>query len=464
MKNGSTLIVQATARLAEFVVDTQYHDFPEEVIKRAKLITADTIGVAIGGSLEPDMQQLYKRLPEGRGASLLKAGFSAADPSTTAFANATAICFLELDEGNRPTGHPALHVLPSVLALSEAMNKTGKEFLTAFILGYEVQCRIQHAARLRKIVHPHGNFGHVGAIAAIGKLLSWNAEQIRQGINAAAALAMATSWQPCFEGATVRNSYAGLTAQTAFTVKLMIESGFTGYDGALAETFGEILGEEFKESMLVDRLGSSYSILNNYFKFHAACALTIPALDALADALKATFHHGSFPPLKAEQRPNPDQIKQILVRVAQNAVKLNRLARPNQLSAKFSIPYALAAFVVQGSSDLDNFRGDYLIDQRINNLANRVVIQEDPELTARYPEEAPAEVMIELVDGSRYFGYCSNPFGSSPNPPTSDDLLTKFQSLTSGILNDFSKERLWNDLMNLEHQINMADLLNEQNS
>ena len=75
-----------------------------------------------------------------------------------------------------------MHVLPSSLALSQTLGKSGADFLTALVLGYEVQARIQWASRLRWPVHPHGNFGHVGAVAAIGKLSGWDAEQIREDL------------------------------------------------------------------------------------------------------------------------------------------------------------------------------------------------------------------------------------------------------------------------------------------
>lgn len=451
MSVDDSQIGEETAKLSEFVADTNFSDLGSDVIKRAKLTVADTISVAICGSSSREMQKLYNRIPSGKESSLLKQGFPKSTLSFTAFANATAICFLELDEGSRPTGHPALHVLPSALALSQSLGKSGSQFLTAFILGYEVQYRIQKATRLKSIIHPHGNFGNAGAIAAIGKLSGWNAEKIRNGINASVGLAMATSWQPCLVGATVRNAYPGLTAQIAFTTKLLIESGFTGYGGALAETFGEILGEDFQASVLTEGIGKQYGITHNYFKFHAACALNHSVLDALAHALGMKIHHGSYPPFTVTgNHPDPKLIKKITVTVSKRSMRLAVNAKENELSSKFSIPYAVATFLVNGTASVDSFRCPNLGKAQVKDVMEKVEVVCSPEFTARWPIEDVAEIKIEMADGNFLQGKCSNPFGSASGDVRDEDLFAKFRELTSKTLNSLEIDQIWNHILNLE--------------
>lgn len=440
-------IVQATNQLAEFIASTTYHDIPTNVKEHAKLTLSDTIGVTLRGSSEPEMIRLYKNPYKGKGAIVLKSGFPETNPNVAAYLNAIATSFLELDEGSRPTGHPSLHVFPVSLALSQALNKTGADFITAFIIGYEVQYRIQQAASLRKVVHPHGNFGQVGAVAAIGKIMGWNTEQLRQGINAAAGLTMGTSWKPCIEGATIRNAFPGLTAQIAFTVKDLIESGFTGYDGALYETFGEILGEHFNISALTQDLGDKYGIQENYFKFHAACALVHPALDATTDAINC---NSGLPVISINSLPDSKAIIRIKIKVAKNAVRLSMVAKANQLSSKFSIPYAVAMYLLKGDSGLENFQGESLKDKNIFDLAKRVQVVEDDELSNRWPKEAACQVIIEMQNGDQLIGYCSNPYGSSLNPPSNIDLFVKFCSLTKKIFSDSQAQIIWQSLIDID--------------
>ena len=447
---------RATRELAAFVAGLRYEDLPEAVRERARWVFADTVGVALRGSIEPEMQALYPRLPAGGGARLLKEGFPATDPASAAWANAAAISFLELDEGSRPTGHPALHVLPVTLAFAQAQRASGRELLTALVAGYEVQARLQWATRLRWAVHPHGNFGHPAAVAAVGKLAGWDTEQLVHGITAAASLATATSWRPCLVGATVRNAYAGTTAQVAMSVRLLVEAGFTGDPAALAETFGNILGEGFDPAALTDRLGQRFGIMENYFKFHAACALTHPVLDALAQALGATRQEGVYPPWSTPPRPAPAEVVRVRVRVLERFARLAGPAQPNQLSAKFSIPYAVAAYLVTGQSAPASFTTAQAQDPVVRALQDRVEVTGDPALTTRWPKEAPAEVTIELRDGRVLHGRCDNPFGSYAVPPGVDSLRAKFLALVGAVLPSQAAEKLWQQALAVDQLEDMA--------
>lgn len=446
---------EATRALADFVSQTEAHHLPDSVIRRAEWIVADTIGVTLRGSSEPEATRLYENLSKDvvsgapASASVFRAGMPRLNAQAAALLNAVSTCFLELDEGSRPTGHPALHLVPSLFALAQSKGKSGSGFLTAFVLGYEVQARIQRACQLRPIVHPHGNFGLVGAVAALGKLSGWSNEQIYQGLLNASALVMATSWQPCLVGATVRNAYPGLTAQTAFTVKLLVESGFTGYEDALEETFGKILGTSFEPDELSHDLGTHFAVEENYFKFHAACALVHPVLDAIANALDVKRQTGNYPPLPLQKSLLADSIKHVKVRVLERSMRLNVTAQPNQLSAKFSIPYSVAAYLVRGKSDPDSFRGQVLTDPQIASLQSKVEVVGDRGLSAQWPDRHPASVEIHLEDGQILVGHCDNPFGSISHYPAEEDLKAKFMFLGKNILPSDQLETLWSNCMSL---------------
>lgn len=449
----------ATRSLAEFVATTAFEQIPEDVRRRAGWIVADTLAVSLYGSKEPEVERLYARIAEeddpGK-AVVMRRGLPRLNARSAAFLNAVAACFLELDEGMRPTGHPALHVLPAALAAAQQRSLTGREFLTGFILGYEVQARLQRACQLRSVVHPHGNFGHVGAIAALGKLSGWTEEYLYQGMISASGLVMATSWQPCLVGATVRNAFPGLSVQTAFTVSDLVECGFTGYDGALAETFGEILGSGFDVEELTRDLGSRYLMVENYFKFHAACALTHPVLDAVGDALGVTYTPGAYPPWKATNLPTPEDISRVRVWILERSQRLNVAHRPNSLSAKFSIPFVVAAFLVRGSADPDSFGSEALRDPGIAALSKRVEVVSELAWSAEWPYQHPARVEVELTDGRLLTGVCANPYGSAGYGPSEEDLRAKFDFLTDGMVSTRTRDLLWTSATSIWNVMDMS--------
>lgn len=453
---SNDIVAEQTKVLAEFIAKTTFEDLSSNLIQRANLAIADTIGVMIRGSLEPEMDSLYKKLPHDNEAALIKKGFPRTNIAMAGFANTTAACIIELDEGTSPSGHPALHVLPAALALAQKMDSSGKDLITAFILGYEVQSRLQKATKLRLEIYPHGNTGHVGATVAVGKLMGWNAEQFRQGINCAAALPIATSHAPTFVGSTIATTFASLSSPIAFIVKDLVESGFTGYDSALGDTFGSILGKEFNALALTEALGIEYGIMENYFKFHANCAITHPAIEASANALDFKVQHDEFPPYKPGKMLSSNDIKCIkIIQGNKNTPRVMNLA-VNKLSAKFSLPYSLAVFLVTGNASADAYTEELLENKEVRSIEKLIELEIDPNMSDMI---WAAKILIELNNGEVITGESSDIYGRFENPANQQDLYNKFCELTKEVLNDQTKNYLWDILNNLDKQESIKNIL-----
>lgn len=407
--------------LAQFLADTR--EVPPAVEAHAALVVLDTIGVILAGSQEPEAARLIRRLDAlgCRGAATVFAsGFPRTDPPGAAFANGTAGTFLELDEGHRPTGHPGIHVVPPALALGEALGASGREVLRAVVLGYEVQARLSASCRLRPGVHPHGSLGVVGAAAASGALLGFDARTTAELLSASASFALAPPFSACIEGATIRNGYAGAGAQLGMQAALMVESGFTGLRDGLGETFGRLVGEHFDPAALADGVGGRFEITRNYFKFHACCAYNHPALDAVTAIL-------------SQHRVDPAAVDRIEVRTLPRFASIDQKHPTNQLAAKFSIPWAVAAAVCYGSTWVDAFRDAAVRDPRVHDLAERVTVVAEPAFAAGWPAETPTEVVLHLRDGRRLVGHSRNPKGSHANPPSRDEIEEKFRRLAAAV-------------------------------
>ncbi len=230
-----------------------------------------------------EMQALTAKLtvsPVGD-AAVMGTGKTAVS-AAAAFLNGTAGTFLEMDEGNRfAKGHPSIHALPAVWAMAEIKGLSGKAAMEALILGYEVGARIGIAAAMRPDMHPHGTWGTVGAAAAVAKLLGYDAAQIRETINVASSLTLASSKRTMLEGGTVRNAYAGISNRMALMAIDLIEAGFIGERDGLSSVFGKVVSERFDTARMIDGLGRDWQIDQNYFKLHSCCRYNHGALDAL---------------------------------------------------------------------------------------------------------------------------------------------------------------------------------------
>lgn len=391
-------------------------------LERAGLIIADTLAVITAGARSPEMIKLTAARAGGGPATVLGSSGTTAPPEAAAFLNATAGTFIELDEGMRPTGHPAMHVVPAALAVAEQQGATGAALLRSVIAGYEVTSRLFTAFRLTYPVHPHGHFGAVGAAVAVAELLGSDPVEAAR---IASTTPLLPVWQPCYEGATVRNTYTGWANEIGVRSAALADAGFTGSAQALEASYGQVAGTLVDPDALTAELDhDQLGIRRNYFKRHSACALSHAALDALL----------------SEPLPPIDQIEGVRVETVQNNLKLDRLAHPNSLSGRFSLPYAVATAIVLGRTDVEAFA----FRPEVATWSERVTIEAAEDLEECWPDAAPARVTVVTRDET-ITRRVDNPHGHHSDPLTADEVREKFEELT-GVPNDAG---LWSRLTNL---------------
>ncbi|MCL6648863.1 MAG: MmgE/PrpD family protein [Chloroflexi bacterium] len=183
-----------------------------------------------------------------------------------AFCNALSACWQELDEGHRlARGHPAIHVVPVVLALGEAQRRRSREALAALVAGYEVAARLGRACLLRPELHPHGVWGALAAAATAVKLQGGEPTLLAGAMANAAALVLAPPAVAALEGATVRNAYAAVACQHGLLAAELARAGVTPPRQVVPLALGQIVGTHWDEQALVDDLGSHFEISRNYF-------------------------------------------------------------------------------------------------------------------------------------------------------------------------------------------------------
>ena len=411
-------------RLARFAADVRFDALPEATLAAARLVLLDTLGAVVAGSAGPENARLAKlatsRAPHGRAALL---GHPArADAFWAALVNATAGVALEMDEGNRlGGGHPAIHVIPGALAIAEEQGLDGRRLLEAIVAGYEIGSRLGGATTARPNVHSHGTWGTISTAVAVARLAEFEAAEMRDVLNLAASMSPANTWTPALDGATIRNLYPGRSAWEGILAVDLYRCGFTGLRDAPSDVYGTILADRFEPALAVAGLGEGYRIQANYFKLYACCRYNHFALDAI-DAIRAAH------PVQAEDVHS--------VRVTTIPFGL-RMAEPDprsMLAAKFSIPYAVAAALVLGRADLPAFEPNALADPRIRDLARRVEVCADPEMSPRRSDYPTARVTIRLRDGRSLEDTATVVRGDADNPVPADDIVAKFLALTSPVL------------------------------
>lgn len=404
------------ARWGEFAEGFSLSD--PELSAQARLVLLDCLGAIAAGMQEPETRALSARLARRGGTCPAIGAGLRLQPSDAAFVNGVAGTMLELDEGNSfARGHPGIHVLPALLAARPLAYVSGRQFLSAFVLGYEIGARIGAASRLRPTIHPHGTWGTVGAALAVAKLDGAAAAALASTISLAAPLSTGASLRAMLEGATVRNAYAGIAARNGLAAHDLAASGFTAESDGVRSVYGTVLAEGFAPEAMLEQLGSRWDIQRNYFKRHAACRFTHGALDVVAALLAA---HGPL---------DPAAIARIEVRSYAMAAQLDAPAPTTMLGAKFSLPFAIATTIVHGAATVPAFRAAALADPAIRALALKVGVDEDAALSAMLPDRRPARVAIHLADGTVLRGETFTNRGDASDPYAPEEIEAKFLEL-----------------------------------
>ncbi|MBI2205419.1 MAG: MmgE/PrpD family protein [Candidatus Rokubacteria bacterium] len=421
-------------RLARLVAGTRCADLRESTVAAAKAVTLDTLGAILAGSRLPQNAKLaaLAAARSGTKSAALIGHAERAEPMFAALANTTAGVSLEMDEGNRwGGGHPAIHVLPAALAVAEELAAAGPQFLEALVAGYEVVTRIGGATRLRPNVHAHGTWGTLGAAAAVARLERLDAAAVRAAVNLAGSMSPANTWTPCFEGATIRDVYAGRAGLQGILAVHLLGCGFTAVRDAPGDVYGTILADEFDPSAAVeglplDGLPDTFRIERNYFKFHACCLYNHPALDAVGALVR-------------EHRLTPDAVARVAVTSIPFVERMADPEPPAMLAAKFSVPYAVAAAIVLGRTDVTAFVDDARTDARVRDLARRVDVRGDASMALRASDRPTARVAVTLRDGRTLERETRVIHGDAANPPAREELIEKFACLATDVI---GKERV----------------------
>jgi 2-methylcitrate dehydratase PrpD len=190
-------------------------------------------------------------------------------------------------------------------------------------------------------------------------------------------------------------------------------------------------------------LGRNWEICSVYFKMYACCRFSHPALDGLSALIK-------------KNGITHDSIKSITVQSFAKALLLGRTAPENPIAAMYSIPFAIGSKLIKGEVSPEEMTAESLSNRQILDIAEKVTIAEDPELTALFPEKCLARIVLYLKDGRRIKSETLSARGDPDNPYSREELRVKFLRLTQS-LPARRNEEMFDLIMNIEHE-NPRDL------
>ncbi|MFC5972112.1 MmgE/PrpD family protein [Halomarina salina] len=423
--------MSAETELATFAATLSFDDVLEPVRSHARLVVADTVAAMVGGSTDPDVRGFVDGACERTPGSATVVGHDATTSRyLAAFAGGASGTVLELDEGHKyAAGHPAIHVLPALLADWEVDDGSGDDLLVSFVAGYEAAARAGRACQpLAEGYHPHGVWGPVGAAVGVAVNRGYDAATVEQAARIAAKDAQHTLMAAATEGATVRQAFAGGANLSGLLAADLAAAGFSGVDDGIARHLDLAVEGTVDRDALGADLGERWEVTQGYFKRHAACRYTHPTIDAV-DAL-------------LESGLDPATVDGVRVETYPAAAALTETRPSSALQAKFSVPFAVATRLVHGTSGKPAFVAD-AIDEPTLALADRVEVVATDEMRDRLPDQRSARVTVTTTDGSTRSEKVVHAAGGAERPYEESVVREKFTDLVGPVLGTDSANDLW---------------------
>ena len=435
--------------ISKFISNYRYEQATVESITTVRAAFLDFFGVTYRGANEEASQIAFNTVEEIFSGKLnlnVKASIigrkTKTDMLSAAFLNGVAAHVLELDDGHRGAQiHLGAVIFPTALAISESHDLSGKEFLEAVIVGYEVGIllgKIVNPSHRNKGFHTTGTIGTFIAGAVASKLLKLDEAQTLNALGLCGTQA-AGLLESDHGGSMGKVLHAGKAVYNGLLSALLARNGFTG-SGTIFE------GDEgFLKTMVLDDSNQDLSnfslesavkevgkvrLRDIYFKKYPFCRHLHSSIDT---ALK----------LKASIGDEYDHIKNIAVKTYDVAAEHNNFHPKNLEELKQSLPYAVAISLVVGDVSvdeinqlieyglLDNYSSVDVVNS-IKDLVNKTIILSDDKLNELYPDKRPSNVIIKLDEHFRN-GVFQNitllPKGDFENPFHLRELIDKFKSL-----------------------------------
>ncbi|HEY1932575.1 MAG TPA: MmgE/PrpD family protein [Acetobacteraceae bacterium] len=320
-----------TRVLAEHARTLTYADIPDDVRAWARQCVLDYIACALAGSQDELSAILLAELAEQGGAPVatIMGGTVRLPVASAALANGAASHALDFDDVNMAMpGHPSVAILPALLALAEERGSSGADVLTAFVAGYELQCRIGRTIAPGHYdvlgFHATATVGSFGAAAACGHLLGLDAAHFVTALGIAGT--QAAGLKSMF-GTMCKPLHAGKAAYHGLLAAKLASRGFTSRADVLEcpQGFARTHSPDFHPERALDDPPGGWYIRRNLFKYHAACYLTHAPIEAARK-------------LREQYAVAPAQVERITLRVDDACDRVCNIPQPRTgLEAKFSL-------------------------------------------------------------------------------------------------------------------------------
>ena len=437
-------------KLVSYVNSVTYSDLPPEVILAGKKSITDVLGVSIAGSDALVVKKLATLVKQwgGKPESTIFFYDAMVPAHHAVLVNSTMARALDFDEYHMTLGvHPIPTMVPVALATAELCGKvTGKEFITAVVIGSEVMCRMRlvpdycagfsgWAAEI---------YGGFGAAVTAGKLMRFSSEEMTNALGLAYSQAAGNT--QCLQdggGGSAIALQQGFSARAGLSSAILAQRGMAGAKNFLEGRAG-LYPVYYRDipydiNRLLNGFGETYEILNLAAKPYPTCGFTCCPI-------------GNVIEIMCQNDLSREDVDKVVLRI--NQAMYNNTCQPRELKyrpkimadAIFSLPYTVGSAIFQGDVFLEDFTPEAIKDARRLSEVDKVEIVLDQDI-----EEEASKLNLRLYlhvaeiktkNGKSFSQKMLYAKGSPQKPMTLEDCAEKARRCARFAVKEFSENKV----------------------
>jgi 2-methylcitrate dehydratase len=456
-----------TYQIAKFSLSRTYDDLPAATIDQLKKHLLDSVASLIHCLRRPTIEKLVNQITELSDSGNCKVPIVGSTSCDRAAQLYTALVrypdFMDNFLGKEATCHPSDNI-GALLAASQMVGASGRDFLLSMAIGYEIECRLIEEVPVMIKGFDHTLLFAYSITAALGRLLNLAVEQT------ANALAIAgCTFNPLVAcRASYTTEWKGLmSSMVAFgcmNIVLQAKHGMTGpteiFEGN--KGFSKEIGMDLKYNWDEDKFDLiPKCVLKSYNSEVHTQSLIEAALD-----------------LKHKHMIDPAEIEHIEIVTFLTAYHIvgggeygDRHTVFSKEQGDHSLPYTIAAALL----DDELYPGAYLPERisrpDVQHLLKKVQVKTKFPLhkpkkvaglldsyTEAYPEKMKGQVTIKMKNGDSYSLEKDDYYGFYTRPMSWTDVEKKFKRLTTENADNQLQAQIIDVINNLENH-SMSDLI-----
>ncbi|HLR26015.1 MAG TPA: MmgE/PrpD family protein [Fodinibius sp.] len=448
--------------LATFTKEASFDKLSEEAVKQLKIRLLDSLGTAIGAVEGPPVEAIRQMVEDFGGSEMSTLiGGGKTTPDRAALYNSGLVRYLDFNDSYLAKGetcHPSDNI-GSILAVGETTDLSGKDFLTALAVAYQVQCRLSDEAPVRDKGFDHTTQGSYAVAAGVAKALGLDEDATANAIAIAGTALNAlrvtrtgalSNWKGlAYPHTAFGGTHAALLAKYGITGPPAVFEGNKGFMDSIAGDFEIDWSSEDLER-----------VTNTIIKKYNA---EIHSQSSIEGMIELKDKHGF----------TADDVDKIEIEIFDVAYHIigggeegdKTIVRVKE-EADHSLQYMVSAALLDGQVMPAQYESNRIEADDIQTLLKKVKVTPKQAYSDRFPEEMPTKLTVHLKNGdthqikkSDYEGFHSRPmswetvsdkFEGLAKPYTDPDLREQIVEM----VRDFEQYSV-NDLMKLLEEVEL---------